>query len=85
MKGYYKQPEKTAETIIDGWLHTGDIGHLDDEGFLHITDRRRDMIISGGFNVFPSEVEQVLWTHPDVLDCAVIGVPDPMRAKPSRP
>jgi acyl-CoA synthetase (AMP-forming)/AMP-acid ligase II len=78
MKGYYKQPEKTAEAIVDGWLHTGDIGHLDDEGFLHITDRRRDMIISGGFNVFPSEVEQVLWTHPDVLDCAVIGVPDPM-------
>jgi acyl-CoA synthetase (AMP-forming)/AMP-acid ligase II len=78
MKGYYKQPEKTAEAIVDGWLHTGDIGHLDAEGFLHITDRRRDMIISGGFNVYPSEVEQVLWTHPDVLDCAVIGVPDPM-------
>lgn len=78
MKGYYKQPEKTAEAIVDGWLHTGDIGNLDAEGFLHITDRRRDMIISGGFNVYPSEVEQVLWTHPDVLDCAVIGVPDPM-------
>lgn len=78
MKGYYKQPDKTAEAIVDGWLHTGDIGHLDAEGFLHITDRRRDMIISGGFNVYPSEVEQVLWTHPDVLDCAVIGVPDPM-------
>ncbi|HCE6396357.1 MULTISPECIES: AMP-binding protein [Pseudomonas aeruginosa group] len=76
MKGYYKQPDKTAETIIDGWLHTGDIGHLDAEGLLHITDRKRDMIISGGFNVYPSEVEQVLWTHPAVLDCAVIGVPD---------
>ena len=76
MKGYYKQPEKTAETVIDGWLHTGDIGSLDEQGFLHITDRKRDMIISGGFNVYPSEVEQVLWTHPDVLDCAVIGVPD---------
>lgn len=75
MDGYYKLPEKTAETIIDGWLHTGDIGHLDEEGYLHITDRKRDMIISGGFNVFPSEVEQVLWTHPAVLDCAVIGVP----------
>jgi acyl-CoA synthetase (AMP-forming)/AMP-acid ligase II len=78
MKGYYKQPDKTAETIVGGWLHTGDIGNLDSEGFLHITDRRRDLIISGGFNVYPSEVEQVLWTHPDVLDCAVIGVPDPM-------
>ena len=76
MKGYYKQPDKTAETIIDGWLHTGDVGHLDSEGFLHITDRKRDVIISGGFNVYPSEVEQVLWTHPAVLDCAVIGVPD---------
>jgi acyl-CoA synthetase (AMP-forming)/AMP-acid ligase II len=76
MKGYYKQPDKTAETIIDGWLYTGDVGHLDAEGYLHITDRKRDVIISGGFNVYPSEVEQVLWTHPAVLDCAVIGVPD---------
>ncbi|WP_455921161.1 AMP-binding protein [Pseudomonas putida] len=76
MKGYYKQPDKTAETIINGWLHTGDVGHLDKDGFLHITDRKRDMIISGGFNVYPSEVEQVLWTHHAVLDCAVIGVPD---------
>lgn len=76
MKGYYKDPDKTAETIIDGWLHTGDIGHIDDEGCLHITDRKKDMIISGGFNVYPSEVEQVLWSHPAVQDCAVIGVPD---------
>ena len=76
MKGYYKQPEKTAETIIDGWLHTGDVGHLDAEGYLHITDRKKDMIISGGFNVYPSEVEQVIWSHPAVQDCAVIGVPD---------
>jgi acyl-CoA synthetase (AMP-forming)/AMP-acid ligase II len=76
MKGYYKAPEKTAETIVDGWLHTGDIGHLDAEGCLHITDRKKDMIISGGFNVYPSEVEQVIWSHPAVQDCAVIGVPD---------
>jgi acyl-CoA synthetase (AMP-forming)/AMP-acid ligase II len=76
MKGYYKQPDKTAQTLIEGWLHTGDVGHVDDEGFLHITDRKRDVIISGGFNVYPSEVEQVLWTHAAVLDCAVIGVPD---------
>jgi acyl-CoA synthetase (AMP-forming)/AMP-acid ligase II len=76
MKGYYKQPEKTAEAIVDGWLHTGDVGLLDAEGFLHITDRKKDMIISGGFNVYPSEVEQVIWGHPAVLDCAVIGVPD---------
>lgn len=76
MKGYYKAPEKTAETIVDGWLHTGDIGHLDKEGYLHITDRKKDMIISGGFNVYPSEVEQVLWGHEAVQDCAVIGIPD---------
>ncbi len=76
MKGYYKAPDKTAETIIDGWLHTGDIGHIDGEGYLHITDRKKDMIISGGFNVYPSEVEQVIWGHPAVQDCAVIGVPD---------
>ncbi len=76
MKGYYKAPDKTAETIIDGWLHTGDVGHIDAEGYLHITDRKKDMIISGGFNVYPSEVEQVIWAHPAVQDCAVIGVPD---------
>ena len=76
MKGYYKAPDKTAETIVDGWLHTGDVGHLDAEGYLHITDRKKDMIITGGFNVYPSEVEQVIWGHPAVQDCAVIGVPD---------
>ena len=76
MKGYYKAPEQTAATIVDGWLHTGDIGHLDSDGYLHITDRKKDMIISGGFNVYPSEVEQVIWSHPAVQDCAVIGVPD---------
>ncbi len=76
MKGYYKAPDKTAETLINGWLHTGDIGHIDAAGYLHITDRKKDMIISGGFNVYPSEVEQVIWRHPAVQDCAVIGVPD---------
>ncbi|MFJ8111035.1 long-chain fatty acid--CoA ligase [Streptomyces sp. NPDC096132] len=77
MKGYYKDPVRTAETIVDGWLHTGDIGHLDHEGFLHITDRKKDMIISGGFNVYPSEVEQIIWRHPAVQDCAVVGAPHP--------
>jgi acyl-CoA synthetase (AMP-forming)/AMP-acid ligase II len=76
MKGYYKAPDQTAATIIDGWLHTGDVGHIDADGYLHITDRKKDMIISGGFNVYPSEVEQVIWSHPAVQDCAVIGVPD---------
>jgi acyl-CoA synthetase (AMP-forming)/AMP-acid ligase II len=77
MKGYYKAPDKTAETIIDGWLHTGDIGHIDADGYLHLTDRKKDMIITGGFNVYPATVEQVIWGHPAVQDCAVIGVPDP--------
>ncbi|EME65559.1 AMP-dependent synthetase and ligase [Rhodococcus ruber BKS 20-38] len=77
MKGYYKNPEKTAEVLVDGWLHTGDIGHLDNEGYLYLTDRKRDVIISGGFNVYPSEVEQAVWAHPAVRDCAVIGAPHP--------
>jgi acyl-CoA synthetase (AMP-forming)/AMP-acid ligase II len=76
MSGYYKAADKTAETIVNGWLHTGDIGHLDAEGYLHITDRKKDMIISGGFNIYPSEIEQVIWGHEAVRDCAVIGVPD---------
>jgi acyl-CoA synthetase (AMP-forming)/AMP-acid ligase II len=76
MKGYYHDQEQTETTIVDGWLHTGDIGHLDDEGYLHVTDRRKDMIISGGFNIYPSEIEQVIWSHPAVMDCAVIGTPD---------
>ena len=77
MKGYYNNPQKTAETIIDGWLHTGDVGHIDEDGYLFITDRKKDIIISGGLNVYPSEVEQVIWGHPAVAECAVIGVPNP--------
>jgi len=73
---YYKNLEATAEAREFGWLHTGDIGVMDDEGFITIVDRKKDMIITGGFNVFPNEVEQVLSTHPAVQDCAVIGVPD---------
>lgn len=76
MKGYYKNPQATVEASTFGWHHTGDIGVIDEDGFVYIVDRKKDMIISGGFNVFPSEVEQVLWSHPAVQDCAVIGVPD---------
>jgi acyl-CoA synthetase (AMP-forming)/AMP-acid ligase II len=76
MKGYYNAPDKTEETIVDGWLHTGDVGHLDDDGYLHITDRKKDLIISGGVNIYPQEIEQVIWGHPAVRDCVVIGVPD---------
>lgn len=77
MRAYYGNPEATAAAIRPGgWLCTGDIGVRDEDGFVYILDRKRDMIISGGFNVFPSEVERVLWSHPAVLDCAVIGIPD---------
>ncbi len=76
MKGYYNNPEATAEASKFGWHHTGDIGVIDQDGFVYIVDRKKDMIISGGFNIYPSEIEQVLWSHPAVQDCAVIGVPD---------
>ncbi|GAB2968753.1 long-chain fatty acid--CoA ligase [Amycolatopsis acidiphila] len=76
MAGYYRNPEATAEASAHGWHHTGDIGFLDDEGFLHIVDRAKDMVISGGFNVYSAEVEQALMAHDAVRDCAVIGLPD---------
>jgi fatty-acyl-CoA synthase len=75
MDGYYKDPEKTADTIQDGWLHTGDMARQDDQGLLYIVDRAKDMIISGGFNVYPREIEDVLFEHPAVKQVAVIGVP----------
>jgi len=75
MHGYFKNPEVTAETIKDGWLHTGDIAKQDEEGFLYIVDRKKDMIVSGGFNIFPREIEDVLFEHPSVKGAAIIGVP----------
>jgi acyl-CoA synthetase (AMP-forming)/AMP-acid ligase II len=77
MKGYWRNPEATAETIKNGWLHTGDIGYMDDGGYLFIMDRSKDMIISGGENIYPREIEEVLIQHPAVREVAVIGVPDP--------
>lgn len=74
-KGYEGNPEATAEAFQNGWFHTGDIGFKDAEGYLHLVDRSKDLIITGGFNIYPGEVEQVLWTHPAIQDCAVIGVP----------
>jgi acyl-CoA synthetase (AMP-forming)/AMP-acid ligase II len=76
MKGYYNNPEATEQASTFGWHHTGDVGLKDADGFVYIVDRKRDMIISGGFNLYPSEIEQVIWSHPSVQDCAVIGVPD---------
>ena len=76
MKGYYNDPQATATTCSFGWHRTGDLGFKDADGFVYIVDRKKDMIISGGFNVYPGEIEQVIWSHPAVRDCAVIGVPD---------
>jgi len=76
MRGYYDRPEENEKVSRFGWHHTGDVGYRDEEGYFYIVDRNKDMIISGGFNIYPSEIEQVLWRHPAVLDCAVIGVPD---------
>jgi acyl-CoA synthetase (AMP-forming)/AMP-acid ligase II len=76
MKGYYKNPELTANVIRDGWLHTGDLGRMDEEGFIYLVDRKKDLIISGGENIYPLEVEEVILKHPKVHDVALIGVPD---------
>ena len=76
MLGYWKQPEMTARTLRNGWLHTGDGGYMDEDGFVYVVDRVKDMIISGGENVYSAEVEQALYQHPDVAECAVIGIPD---------
>jgi len=76
MKGYWGRPEASAEALRGGWLHTGDVGHLDADGYLYITDRKKDMIISGGANIYPRELEEVICTHPAVHEVAVIGVPD---------
>ena len=76
MKGYYNNPKATEEASKFGWHHTGDVGFKDEDGYFYIVDRKRDMIISGGFNIYPSEIEQVIWSHPAVEDCAVVGVPD---------
>jgi fatty-acyl-CoA synthase len=76
MAEYWKRPEATVETLKNGWLHTGDIARADERGYMFILDRKKDMIVSGGFNIFPREVEDVLSQHPDVAMCAVVGVPD---------
>jgi long-chain acyl-CoA synthetase len=76
MAGYWNKPELTAETLRGGWLHTGDLGYLDEDGYVYVVDRKKDMIVSGGENVYSSEVEAVFYRMPEVLECAVIGVPD---------
>ncbi|MBW1801056.1 MAG: AMP-binding protein, partial [Deltaproteobacteria bacterium] len=74
---WWKKPEETRETIVDGWVHTGDMGRYDEKGYVYIVDRKKDMIVSGGENIFPREIEEVLYQHPAVHEAAVIGIPDP--------
>jgi long-chain acyl-CoA synthetase len=75
MNGYWNREDATAETIVDGWLHTGDIGKVDEDGYFFIVDRKKEMIIRGGYNVYPREIEEVLYEHPDVREAAVLGIP----------
>ena len=81
MQGYWNSPDETANAMIDGWLRTGDIARMDEEGYFYIVDRKKDMILSAGYNVYPREVEEVLYQHPKVLEAAVIGLPDGMRGE----
>jgi acyl-CoA synthetase (AMP-forming)/AMP-acid ligase II len=76
MKGYWKLPEATAAALIDGWLHTGDAGCMDANGYIYIRERLKDMVVSGGENIYPAEIENVLFDHPAIADAAVIGVPN---------
>ena len=78
MKGYWQRPQDTAAAIPDGWFRTGDIGRVDEDGYFFIVDRKKDMIIRGGYNVYPREIEEVLYEHPDVAEAAVVGLPDPL-------
>jgi len=75
--GYYKNPEATHASFRDGWFYTGDLGYFDEEGFLFVAGRKKDMVKSGGISIYPLEIESVMYSHPDILEAAVIGVPDP--------
>lgn len=81
MRGYYNLPEATAEALQNGWMHTGDIGYMDEEGYIFIIDRKKDLIIVGGLNVYPREIEELLYTNPKVAEAAVVGVPDSLRGE----
>ncbi|WP_456467948.1 long-chain-fatty-acid--CoA ligase [Archaeoglobus sp.] len=81
MKGYWKMEEETKKVLVNGWLLTGDMAKMDEDGYFYIVDRKKDMIIAGGYNIYPREVEEVLYEHPAVLEAAVVGVPDPYRGE----
>ena len=77
MLEWWHKPDETRETVVNGWLHTGDMGRYDEKGYIYIVDRKRDMIVSGGENIYPREVEEIIYQHPSVQEAAVIGIPDP--------
>ncbi|MFZ5817267.1 MAG: long-chain-fatty-acid--CoA ligase [Bacillota bacterium] len=81
MKGYWNKPEETEAVLVDGWLYTGDIGRMDEDGYLYIVDRKKDMIIAGGFNIYPREIDEILYQHPAVKEACAVGVPDPYRGE----
>ncbi len=81
MQGYWKLPQETADTLREGWLYTGDIARMDEDGYVFVVDRKKDMIISSGYNVYPREIDEVLYEHPKILDAVAIGVPDPYRGE----
>jgi len=81
MKGYWNRPAETEEVLKDGWLYTGDLGYMDEKGYFYVVDRKKDMIIAGGYNIYPREIEEVLYEHPDVLEAVAAGVPDPYRGE----
>ncbi|MDQ0158877.1 long-chain-fatty-acid--CoA ligase [Alkalibacillus salilacus] len=81
MKGYWKRPEETDQVLQDGWFFTGDMGYMDEEGFFYIVDRKKDMIIAGGFNIYPREVEEILYEHESIQEAVVAGIPDPYRGE----
>ncbi|MBN2025318.1 MAG: long-chain fatty acid--CoA ligase [Actinobacteria bacterium] len=81
MKGYWEKPEETAATLRDGWLYTGDVGTMDEDGYFYIVDRKKDMIIAGGFNIYPREVDEVLYEHPKVQEAVTVGIPDEYRGE----
>ncbi|WP_066311445.1 AMP-binding protein [Bacillus sp. FJAT-29814] len=81
MKGYWNRPEATEEVLKDGWLYTGDLGYMDENGYFYVVDRKKDMIIAGGYNIYPREIEEVLYEHPDVVEAVAAGIPDPYRGE----
>lgn len=84
MKGYWNMPDETAGTLKDGWLYTGDVARIDEDGYFYIVDRKKDMIVAGGYNVYPREIEEVLFEHPDVAEAVAVGIPDEYRGETAK-